>query len=230
MGAMKVRDIMVADVATVGPRMPLKWVAAVLLERNITGVPVVNDAGRVVGVVSETDILQKELGADSATHRHGGRFKRRNGGRVPKKVEARDAGEAMSAPALAVRPTATVTEAATLMVERHVNRLVVIDDGEVVGPVGDGPLVGIVTRADLVRAFARHDTEVAAEIAELMVRELAIPPWSVTVDVRGGEVALTGHVDARSTVEILAMRVRAVPGVVSVISNVSWRVEEPATA
>jgi osmotically-inducible protein OsmY len=96
--------------------------------------------------------------------------------------------------------------------------------------VGDGPLVGIVTRADLVRAFARHDTEVAAEIAELMVRELAIPPWSVTVDVRGGEVALTGHVDARSTVEILAMRVRAVPGVVSVISNVSWRVEEPATA
>jgi CBS domain-containing protein len=227
---MKVADIMAVDVASVGPRMALKDVAATLLERRISGVPVVDDAGRVLGVLSETDILQKELGKVHARSRLGGRFRNGHGdhGEIQAKVEATNAGEAMSSPPVAVRPKASITEAAALMLDHHVNRLVVIDDGQVDGPVGDGPLVGLITRADLVRAFARPDAEVAGEVARMMVSEMGIPPSSVVVDVRGGEVTMQGHLDSRTTVEVLNQRVREVPGVVSVDSNVTWRDEEHA--
>jgi CBS domain-containing protein len=226
---MEVQEIMVRDVVTVGPETPLKEVAATLLSRGISGVPVVDENRTVLGVVSETDILQKELGA-AARSRGLGQLVHRAGGRLEAKVRARTAREAMTAPALAVRPTAPARTAATLMVDRHVSRLVVVDHQQVPGPAEGGPLVGIVTRADLVRAFARSDDAVAQEIDEAMRRDVGIPPGCVTVDVRDGEVVLDGHIDDRSTLEALVSSVAAVPGVVTVVSNVSSRSEEGAKA
>jgi CBS domain-containing protein len=224
---MEVQEIMVRDVVTVRPETPLKEVAATLLSIGISGVPVVDEDGMVLGIVSETDILQKELGAAQRSSALG-HLVRRSGGRVEAKVRARTAEEAMTGPALGVRATAPARDAATLMVDRHVSRLVVVDHQPVPGPVEGGPLVGIVTRADLVRAFARSDDAVDQEIKELMRRNFGIPSGSVTVDVRDGEVVLDGHIDDRSTVETLVSSVAAVPGVVALVSKVSFRSDEGA--
>jgi CBS domain-containing protein len=112
------------------------------------------------------------------------------------------------------------------MVERHVSRLVVAADQVVAGPVEGGGLVGILTRADLVRAFARSDEEVATEIEEMLWRDLGIHRGCVTIDVRDGEVTLSGHLNERSTVEALVAHAAGVPGVVSLASDVSFHVDE----
>jgi CBS domain-containing protein len=101
------------------------------------------------------------------------------------------------------------------MIDEQVNRLPVVTD--------DGVLVGIVTRADLVRAFVRSDAEIAAEIREdVVLRALWIVPEQVTVAVEDGAVELSGHVGTRADAELASALTRRVPGVVSVTSSVTW--------
>jgi CBS domain-containing protein len=210
---MRVKDVMTRNVATVDVTTPLREVAALLAEKKISGLPVVSD-DEVVGVVSEADILAKERGAP---HERGGIFGFLVGDRAAEelKLEARTAGEAMSAPALTVGPERLVAEAAATMIDEKVNRLPVVDD--------DGRLLGIVTRADLVRAFVRTDAELATEIREeVLLRSLWIAPDSVQVAVTDGAVTLKGQVENRATAEMLPGFVQRVPGVVSVLSEVTW--------
>ncbi|MER3488130.1 MAG: hypothetical protein C4307_05140 [Chloroflexota bacterium] len=125
----------------------------------------------------------------------------------------------MTSPAITIEPKRTVTEAAATMVEKKVNRLPVVDD--------EGNLVGIVTRADLVRAFVRSDEEIAREIREDVVfRTLWIPPEQVEVEVEKGVVTLRGHVENRSDAELLAKFVQRVPGVIAVESSLTWEDED----
>lgn len=211
---MKVNDVMTRDVVSVRPETSLKEVAAILAERRISGVPVVTDEGEVVGVVSEGDILFKERGPSqrkSALSWLLDPF----GTEGQAKVEARTAGEAMTAPAKTIAPWRLVSAAAAQMLEQHVNRLPVIDDGE---------LVGIVTRHDLVRAFVRPDSEIEREIREDVLRDsLWIEfPERVTVAVADGKVVLGGTVDARTDAELVAAFATRVPGVVEVESSIGW--------
>jgi osmotically-inducible protein OsmY len=101
------------------------------------------------------------------------------------------------------------------MLERGINRLPVI---------GRDQLIGIVTRADLVRAFARSDGELAADVREMveLQMDLAGDRSPIQVAVSEGEVTLTGAVRLRSQAEILARTVRSVPGVVDVTSELTW--------
>lgn len=210
---MLVEEVMSRDVVTVDVSTSLRTVAALLTEKRISGLPVVS-GGRVVGVVSEADILAKERGE---TNGRGGMFAflREDRALAELKLEARTAGEAMSAPALTIAPTRPVAEAAGIMIDQRVNRLPVVD--------ADGRLLGIVTRADLVRAFVRDDAELGREIREdVLLRALWIPPESVQVTVESGAVTLRGHVDNRVTAEMIPDLVRRVPGVVSVLADVSW--------
>ena len=104
------------------------------------------------------------------------------------------------------------------MVDEGVNRLPVVD--------ADGTLVGIVTRADLVRAFVRTDGELAEEIREdVLLKSLWITPGNVDVVVNEGVVTLRGEVENRATAEMLPDFVRRVPGVVAVRSDVTWEDE-----
>jgi CBS domain-containing protein len=214
---MIVSDVMTKDVATADVGTPLRDVAALLAEMEISGLPVVRD-GRVVGVVSEADILAKERG--EAPER-GGLFGFLVNDRAAAelKLEARTAGEAMTAPAVTIGPDRPVAEAAATMIDERVNRLPVV--------AGDGRLLGIVTRADLVRAFVRTDTELADEIRnDVLLRALWIPPESVEVAVEDGAVTLTGMVENRATAEMLPGFVQRVPGVVAVRSEVTWETED----
>jgi CBS domain-containing protein len=212
---MQIKDVMTKRVVTVGPRTPLKDVARTMVQRRVSGMPVVDDDGSVLGVVSEGDILVKERGRPG------------NGslldhllevnGREAAKHEARDAADAMTSPPVTIRPERPVAEAASLMLDRGVNRLPVVDH--------HGKLVGIVTRADLVRAFVRDDEAIEREIREdVLLRILWATPERFRIDVDGGEVTIEGVVSDAESADMLARFVERVPGVVGIRSRVTWPV------
>jgi CBS domain-containing protein len=215
-----VRDVMTQSVKSVRLETPLKDVARLLVESGISGVPVVDASGAVLGVVSEADFLVKEQGAAAVHHRRMAAFlgdtaetRARLG-----KVAARTAGEAMTAPAQTIAPSRSLQEAAAVMTQRRVNRLPVVDSGK---------LVGIVTRADLVRAFLRTDEELERTIREdVLLRILWLDPAAFTVSVHNGEAVVSGSVERRSTAEIVEETLRLVPGVVDAQVKVRWSLDD----
>jgi CBS domain-containing protein len=183
---------MTVEPVTVGPQCPIRDVAALLARRRISGVPVVDAAGDVVGVVSDVDIL--------ASGRSG--------------APALTAGDAMSSPAVTVAPEQPVSQAAAVTVERRVGRLPVVSGGE---------LVGIVTRSDLVRAFARPDEELEREIREhVLLAPFGIAPEAVVVRVEDGRATLRGEVESEDVADLLVWFVRRVLGVVEVRPELNW--------
>ena len=217
---MRVRELMTERVLTIGPEAPIKDVARILVEHRISGLPVCDMEGRVLGVVSEADILYKEH--DPREAHVGGPLGWIVDG-TPNytgyvKAGALTARKAMTSPAITVAPWESVSEAARIMCERRVNRLPVVHHEH---------LVGIVTRADLVRAFTRADEEIEREIREDVVqRTMWIDTGKIEVDVERGRASLTGTLHTRSDVELLARLVGRVPGVVAVESAVAWDVDD----
>jgi CBS domain-containing protein len=208
---MKVRHVMTETVFTVTPDTPLKAVATRMLEYGISGMPVV-DGERVLGVISETDILFKER---VAPDRKGLVDWLVHYAEDPPlaKLEARTAGEAMTTPAVTIAPERTVADAAALLLDLRIDRLPVIEGGE---------LVGIVTRADLIRAFTRDDEEVERDIRQNgALHRLWIDPDQVQVTVEDGNVVLSGTVDTPDQAESLVAFAERTPGVVSVESRLS---------
>jgi CBS domain-containing protein len=212
---MKVRDVMRSPVITVGVETPLKEVAELLAGNGISGIPVVDTAGSVVGVVSEADILYKERPETETRRGLFGLLLEAASIDAETKLHARTAGEAMTSPPITIHPARALTQAAEVMLEERVNRLPVVDE--------DGELVGIVTRADLVRAFVRSDEVIESEIREdVILRALWIAPEQINVKVERGEVTLTGQVESEAEAELVPRFVQQVPGVVTVVSKLSW--------
>ena len=213
----QVGQVMTRDVVSVTPETPLKDVATLLVERGISGLPVRDDDGAVVGVLSEADLLVKQGGPKRPS---GGVFAWLvDSATAPDvaKLRAHTAGEAMTSPAITVEAGTPVAEAARTMVELGVNRLPVVDDGQ---------LVGIVTRADLVRLFTRSDEEIAREIREDVAgRMLWIDDSRLEVEVERGEVRLRGQLDTEVEAELLERRIQLVPGVVGVRSELTWALD-----
>jgi CBS domain-containing protein len=215
---MRVEDVMTKPVRTVEPGTSLKEVALLLTELGISGVPVVAN-GKVVGVVSEADVLVKERGLNPSLGGFVGLLFDELA-ETGRKLHARTAGEAMTSPAVVIGPRRPVGEAARKMLDRGVNRLPVVDKGR---------LVGIVTRADLVRAFVRPDSELEHELVDdVMTRTLWIDAARVDVEVDMGEVRLTGEVDTRTDAEVVAEHAARIPGVVRVESDLRWSVDDRA--
>jgi CBS domain-containing protein len=210
---MKVSDIMTTNVFTVPVDMPLKQVATRMLEYGISGLPVVDEEQSVVGVLSETDILFKER---TAPKRDGLVDWLMHYGEDPPaaKLNARTAGQAMTSPAVTITPRRSVADAAELMLEVGIDRLPVVDAGQ---------LVGIVTRADLVRAFTRGDEEIELEIRrDVLLAKLWLEPGEVKVQVKDGYVTLEGRIDDEGVAEQILNCTQRVPGVVSVEPRLTW--------
>jgi CBS domain-containing protein len=215
-----VRDVMTRSVSTVGPDTPLKEVARLLIDGGVSGVPVVDAWGEVLGIVSEADFLLKERGAGAVHHRRFATLL----GETPEtqteldKVAAQTAGEAMTAPAVTIAPSKSIQDAATLMTERRINRLPVVEGG---------CLVGIVTRADLVRAYLRSDEELAKTIREdILLRILWLDPAAFVVQVSNGEATVTGTVERRSTAAIVEETIKLVPGIVAANVDLRWTLDD----
>jgi CBS domain-containing protein len=215
-----VRDVMKTYVIQVSPTTPLKDVAQLLVDRRISGVPVVDEGGAVVGVVSETDFLVKEQGRDAVTHRPMSRWLGDSAATrsMQSKLDAETAGAAMTSPAVTVAPGATIPAAARTMTEHRVNRLPVVEDGR---------LVGIVTRADLLRAYVRADGELESTIRNEVIRKLLwLDPSLFTIVVRDGIVSVSGRVELHSTADAIERSIAMVPGIINLHASVGWSVED----
>ena len=213
---MNVRDLMTTDVVTVRADMPLKEVARLLLERRISGVPVVGEDGAVLGVVSEADFLRKEAGDPAQRRRLGLRWlvHDRHAEEDRQRVAAVSAGEAMTRPAVTIGADRPLSEAARRMTDGRIKRLPVVEDGR---------LVGILTRTDVVRAYARTDDELFGAVSNAIraVDDLRV------VSVDEGVARLAGTVASRSLAGSIFDVVRGIDGIVAVDDrDVTWLAEE----
>lgn len=214
-----VGDVMTGDVVTVTPDMGYKAVADLMVRHSVSAVPVVDADRRVLGVVSEADLLAKLEYADRVP-RHLLATRRMRNGR--QKATGDTAGELMTAPAVTIRATESVTTAARLMEAARIKRIPVVDEHE--------RLVGIVSRRDLVRLYTRPDHEVRQAVLEGVLRSLWIDPAAVTVRVRSGVVTLTGRLDRRSLTAIVVAFTRATPGVVDVVDHLTYDLDDSPEA
>lgn len=208
-----VRDYMTTDVVTLRPGDGFKEIVRALADRGVSGAPVVDDAGKVLGVVSEGDLLHKEEFKTAAEGPR--RYLASRRGRIARDKAGGDtAADLMSGPAVTVTADTPVARAARTMAERGVERL------PVVGP--DGSLVGVFSRADLLGVFLTPDRQLREEIiTEVVQRSLSQDPAKVRVDVDGGVVTLNGTLDHENLIPIAVALTRAVDGVVDVVDELS---------
>jgi CBS domain-containing protein len=212
-----VESVMTAEVVAIRPSSPFRDLVRLLQQHRISALPVVDDAGRPVGIVSEADLLVKEgypHGAEDAGMVDAIRYRRRLG-----KAAGATAAEVMAAPVITIAVGTSAVEAARLMVRQGVKRLPVVDE--------QGRLAGIVTRSDLLKVFLRPDPAIGWEVEHDVIRDrLGFAPGAVRVKVRGGVVSLRGEVDRHSQVPALVRHVQAVEGVVDVDAQLTWRIDD----
>jgi CBS domain-containing protein len=215
MSARKVHEVMTGTVTCVNAGTHFKEVAKVLAENGISAVPVLDEQGRLIGVVSEADLMAK---VEYQAGRTGSRMGRRERqGRA--KAEGDIAGELMSSPPIAVTPDTSVVEAARLMDREQVKRLPVID--------AEDRVIGVFSRADVLKLFLRPDTAIRSEIvSEVFLRALWADPAGFEITVADGMVNMTGQVERRSEVPLAEQLVRQVDGVVKVVNNLSYALDD----
>ncbi|MFN8223099.1 MAG: CBS domain-containing protein [Gaiellales bacterium] len=201
---MKVKDAMTTELVSATPETTLKDAARVLVEHRISGLPVVDAEGIIVGVISEADIVAKEV---DDTPRGSVLQRFLEGPPVDDRFYARTVGEAMSSPALTITADRQLAQAASTMLAEGVNRLPVVD--------ATGRLVGLVTRGDLVRAFTRDDETIRREISQL-IHDLWLDTAPVEIDVEQGRVTVRGEVENEADARVLRTMIRRVPGVIDV--------------
>jgi CBS domain-containing protein len=212
-----VKDVMTTRVIWVNKNATFRVMAAALHEYRVSALPVVDDDRKVIGVVSEADMLNKEAMVDESGV-FGGILHRRD----QAKARGVTAGDLMTTAVVAVRPDDTVEHAAKLMYERRVKRLPVTDE--------NGRLVGIISRADVLSVFDRTDHAIHQEITdEVILGEFMLDPSAVQVTVMDGIVTLAGRPETNETGHDIVRRVRHVQGVVAVRDRFSYPPPERAS-
>lgn len=213
MGSARVRDVMTRYVAVVRPKTSFKTLTRLMIDLRVSALPVIGDDNRVVGVVSEADLLRKlaRVGIDASS---GSPWWHRSHS-AHADVPGNTAGDVMSTPVRSVDPDATLPEAARLMETAGVKRLLVI--------AADGGLRGLLSRRDVLSRFDRPDHDIASDIRRNVVDKfLTEDGVTVQVCVTNGVARLTGHVDRRSSAEIARRMTLAVDGVVDVLVDLTW--------
>jgi CBS domain-containing protein len=218
----KVRDVMTGEVVAVRRDASFKEMAARLREYRVSAFPVIDENRRVIGVVSEADLLAKEALAGE----HTGIPAAMTGilhHKDHQKAEGLTASDLMTHPAVTVRPDDSVEHAARLMYTLQVKRLPVVDAG--------GYLVGIVSRADLLTVFDRTDEEIHAEIVnDIILREFLVDPAMFTVTVADGVVTVKGNPETAELGHSLVTKIRHVQGVVAVRDELVYPPPERSVA
>jgi CBS domain-containing protein len=213
-----VSDVMTKAVVSVPPDAPYRAVVDLLMTNRVSAVPVVDDFQRVLGVVSEADLLRKiEYAGDEEPRLFDGR--RRRADRT--KAKGRRASDLMSAPAVTAQEQTTIAAATRLMDGEKVKRLPVVND--------IGRLIGIVTRSDLLKVHLRPDDEIQADTRDGIDHDLLpVDAKGVEVTVADGVVTLSGTVERWSTTELADRVARQTLGVVSVVNRLDYTFDDRA--
>ena len=212
-----VKDVMTAEVVAVRRDATFKELAAVLRRYRVSALPVVDDAGRVIGVVSEADLLAKEALADPGVmaevlHR-----------KDVRKAEGLTAGDLMTSPPVTAAPEDPIGQAARMMHFMRVKRLPVVNSG--------GQLVGIVSRSDVLAVFDRPDEDIRTEIVDsMLLHEFLIDPRLFKVTVESGVVTMEGTPETAALGRALVRKARHVPGVVAVRDRLTYPDTYPVVA
>jgi len=204
-----VKDVMTAEVVAVRRDATFKELAAVLRRYRVSALPVVDDAGRVIGVVSEADLLAKEALADPGVmaevlHR-----------KDVRKAEGLTAGDLMTSPPVTAAPEDQVEQAARMMHFMGVKRLPVVNSG--------GELTGIISRSDVLAVFDRPDEDIRKDIVDTMLlHEFLIDSRLFKVTVESGVVTMEGCPETAALGHALVRKARHVPGVVAVRDRLTY--------
>lgn len=223
---MKVREVMQGEVITVTPRALIRDAVRLLLDHRVSGLPVVDESGAPVGVVTEGDLLRRaELGTEKrmpawrgwlgASGTEALNYARSHAVRV---------GQVMSVPIVSVTPEDDLAEVVALMESRRIKRILVLENGR---------LAGIVTRADLLRELAKALPEADAPpmsdaqlrrslLASLKEQSWARSDTSVDLTVKDGVVELLGVVTDPRQREAIRVLAENMPGVRGVIDHLLW--------
>ena len=211
---MKVVDVMTADVVSAQPEWSLKQVARVMIDAGVSGLPVIGDKGMVVGIITEADFIETEAGRTFGRQRLFDTVFGEKRTRTPSTVEA-----AMTRSPIVVDRNTTIAEAARLMTDRKVKRLPVVDP--------NGRLEGIVSRGDILVAFARDDEVIADAVERGVIRRiLMLESRDVSVRVADGVVMLSGQVPNRSDAKLLEELVGRIEGVIRCESDLVWSFDD----
>jgi CBS domain-containing protein len=217
-----VKDVMSTPVVAVRDTASYKDIIIALRQWRISACPVLDTADHVIGVVSEADLLLREVGSEPFTGP--GRSLRASGRRGERaKAAGETAAELMSTPPVTIGPRASVADAARLMYERGVKRLPVVDS--------TGQLVGIVSRIDVLSVFTRPDAQIRDDILrEVIAGTFALDPVTFKVTVTSGIVTVIGQVDSHGLARQLLDTVRHVDGVIEVRDRVSYPADDAPEA
>jgi CBS-domain-containing membrane protein len=206
-----VKDVMSTHVMAVRPGAGYKEMAAMLREQRVSAFPVIDEDNKVIGVVSESDLLVKEALAGTVpgvlrglTQRH-----------VRAQVTGLTAADLMTSPAVTIGPDEPARHAARLMYSKRVKRLPVTRE--------DGTLIGIVTRSDVLSVYRRPDAAIGHEIAEdLILGAFCRDPVRFDVTVRDGIVTIGGSPETAETGREIVAAARHAEGVVAVRDRLSY--------
>ena len=211
----RVLDLMTTEVATVTPGMSLKEAARTMTDIAVSGLPVLDEDEKIIGIITEADFLASEAARVEPRRRRllDALFNE------PQVAEAETVEQVMTLDPVVIYPEASLTEAARVMVNHGVKRLPVVD--------GDGKLRGVISRADVVAAFTRPDDVIEDEILEDVIRRiLFLEEGAVDVSVVDGVVTLEGTVPTKSDGRLLEELTRRLDGVVRLISRVDFEVDD----
>lgn len=213
---MRVRDIMTTDPIAVHPETTLKETARIMVRHQVSGMPVIDHMGKLVGIVTEGDFLSQEANRDRPYRLSLLDALFGEGEALP---AAETVGEVMTEQVVTITPEASIGEAARVMTNRGVKRLPVVDL--------DGELVGIISRADVVNAFTKPDDVIEDEVREDIIRRLLfLDPDTIDVSVLDGVVTLGGELENHTEAQLLEELTRRIAGVVRVESNLTYRVDD----
>ena len=210
---------MTTRVHVASPVSPFKMLVRLIEENRVSAIPIVDEQGVPVGIVSESDLLLKERRLELESSRSLRHLQRRRAERA--KADGTVASDLMTSPAITVSADTSLGEAARIMQDRNVRRLVVVDER--------GRLTGIVSRSDLLQVYLRSDDELRDEIAgELIPAVLLSADDAVSVAVSWNVATLSGKVDRKSDADILVRLTRELDGVVGVVDRLSYRWDDKA--